>query len=144
MVTPVQIVFDCADPDRLAAFWASALHYRVQGPPEGYGSWEAFLTAMRVPKEAWNDASAIVDPEKVAPRIYFQRMGTPKLGKNRVHLDLNISDGARVPLEERIARVDSEVERLLGLGATRQRAWTESGEYWVVLQDPDGNEFCVQ
>ena len=144
MVSPVQIVFDCADPDRLAKFWAAALHYRVQDPPEGYASWEAFLKAAGVPEEEWNSASAVVDPAKIGPRIYFQKMDTPKPGKNRVHLDINSSGGSKVPYEERVMRVDAEVERILGLGATKQRAWDDSGEYWVVLQDPEGNEFCVQ
>jgi len=81
-------------------------------------------------------------------------MDTPKPDKNRLHLDLNISGGRKVPLEERVKRVDAEVERILGLGATKQRVGEEidmydlvrvdPGEYWVVMQDPEGNEFCVQ
>jgi len=151
MATKTQVVFDCADPDRLARFWAEALHYKMQDPPAGFASWEAALRAWKVPEEEWNSASAIVDPEGRGPRIYFQRMDTPKPGKNRLHLDLNASNGTTVPFETRKAQVDSEVERLLKIGATKQRAWdepprskAEPGEYWVVLQDPEGNEFCVQ
>src|SRR3990170_4705847 len=123
MATPVQIVFDCADPDRLAKFWAAALHYRVQDPPEGYASWEAFLKTAGVPEEEWNSAGAIVDPAKVGPRIYFQKMDTPKPGKNRVHtrdplLVRQLGPAGAVDVE-----VDAEVERILGLGATKQRAW---------------------
>ena len=144
MGTSVQIVFDCADPDRLARFWAAALRYKVQDPPEGYASWEEFLRKMGVPESEWNSASAIVDPDGRGPRIYFQQMDTAKPGKNRVHLDINASGGGKVPREARVKQVDTEVERILALGATKQRAWEESGEYWVVLQDPEGNEFCVQ
>jgi len=144
MGTSVQIVFDCADPDRLAKFWATALHYREQDPPAGYASWPEFLKARGVPETEWNTASAIVDPEKLGPRIYFQQMGTPKPKKNRVHLDLNISGGPKVAYEERVERVNAEVERILGLGATTQRVWQDPGEYWIVMQDPEGNEFCVQ
>src|SRR5437867_7152518 len=74
MATSVQIVFDCADPDALGTFWAEALHYKPQEPPAGFGSWEAFLKAQRVPEAEWNTANAIVDPEKTGPRIYFQKM----------------------------------------------------------------------
>jgi len=62
-----------------------------------------------------------------------------------VHLDLNISGGGRVPLDERVKRITAEVERIIRLGATKQRVWKEpDGEYWVVMLDPEGNEFCVQ
>ncbi len=154
MGTSIQVVFDCADPDRMAKFWAAALHYKEQDPPVGYPSWPEFLRAKGVPESEWNTASAIVDPQTIGPRIYFQQMDTPKPDKNRLHLDLNISGGGKVPLEERVKRVDAEVERILGLGATKQRVGEEidtydlvrvdPGEYWVVMEDPEGNEFCVQ
>lgn len=144
MATSIQIVFDSLDPDRLANFWAGALHYVIQPPPPGYASWEAFLEAMHVPREEWDSASAIVDPEGKGPRIYIQKMDTPKPGKNRLHLDVNAGGGGKVPLEERRRRVDAEVVRLLGLGAARLRTESDGNEYWVVLADPDANEFCVQ
>ncbi len=144
MATSIQVVFDCADPDRLAGFWAETLHYVMQPPPAGYASWEAFLTALKVPEEDRNSASAIVDPEGKGPRIYFQKMETPKLAKNRVHLDVNAGGGGKVPLADRKDRVDAEVSRLEGLGASRLRTESDEREYWVVLADPEGNEFCVQ
>lgn len=143
MATRVQVVFDCADPDRLAHFWADALGYQLQTPPEGYGSWEDFLRAMDIPEHDWNSASAIVDPEGAGPRIYFQRVPEPKAAKNRVHLDLN--QGTReTPREERRRLVDVAVERLTGLGATELYRREQNGEYWVTMSDPEGNEFCVQ
>ena len=144
MATSVQIVFDCADPDRLSGFWAAALHYKLQDPPKGFASWEEALKSFGVPEEEWNSASAIVDPEGKGPRIYFQQMDTPKPKKNRLHLDINISGGGKVPPKERVKRVDAEVERILGLGATKQRVWDDPEEYCIVMQDPEGNEFCVQ
>lgn len=145
MATRIQVVFDCADPDRLARFWAQALGYQVQPPPDGYASWEDFLRAQDIPRERWNDASAIIDPEGIGARIYFQRVPEGKAGKNRVHLDLNVSDRSASP-EERRQRVDDEVARLLGLGATVEfpGRQDEFGTYWTVMQDPEGNEFCVQ
>jgi hypothetical protein len=144
MATGIQVVFDCADPDRVARFWAEALHYALQPPPTGYESWEDWLRAHDIPEDQWNMASAVVDPDKSGPRIYFQRVPEPKTVKNRVHLDLNVGGGPGTPLEERKRRVDTEVQRLRGLGATTLRAQAERGEYCVVMQDPESNEFCVQ
>jgi hypothetical protein len=143
MATGVQVVFDCADPGGLARFWAEALGYKLDDPPKGYASWEDWLREQDIPEERWNDASAVVDPDGRGPRIYFQRVPEAKSVKNRVHLDLNVTDGWSAPMEERRRRVDAEVERLLGIGATRLRPVEELGVYWVVMQDPEGNEFCV-
>ncbi len=143
MATTVQVTFDCADPDRLATFWASALGYRKDDPPEGYESWEAFLKANGVPEE-WNSASAIIDPDGVGPRIYFQRVPEPKTVKNRLHLDVNVGGGRGTPAEERRRRVYAEVDRLAGEGATKMRVHDDDGEFWVVMTDPEGNEFCLQ
>ncbi len=144
MATSVQVVIDCAEPARLANFWASALGYKLQDPPDGYSTWEEFLRAMRIPEEDWNSASAVVDPEGKGPRVYFQRVPEGKVVKNRVHLDLNVGGGRETPIEKRKARVDEEAERLVGEGATRVRPVDQRGEYWVVMQDPEGNEFCLQ
>ena len=144
MARKVQIVFDCLDPVALSNFYASALEYMLQPPPDGYKSWEEALKDWGVPEEDWNSASAIVDPEGKGPRIYFQKLDTPKLAKNRVHLDVNASGGVRVPIEERKKQVRAEVERLIKLGAREEREWEEQGEYWTVMLDPEGNEFCVQ
>src|SRR3989442_1294010 len=65
MATGFQVVMDCADPDRLATFWASALGYKLQDPPQGYATWEEFLTAIGVPRDEWNNASAVVDSDWV-------------------------------------------------------------------------------
>jgi catechol 2,3-dioxygenase-like lactoylglutathione lyase family enzyme len=144
MATTIQVVFDCADPNRLARFWATALGYRLQDPPDGYGSWPEFLTAQGVPEDEWNAASAIVDPDGTGPRIYFQRVPETKTVKNRLHLDLNVGGGGGAPPEERRRRVDAEVERLLAAGATRLAAIEEEdGGYFVTLRDPEGNEFDV-
>jgi hypothetical protein len=144
MALKLQVVFDCSDPASLSKFYAEALHYKLQDPPTGYESWQAFLKAQGIPEEEWNSASAIVDPEGKGPRIYFQQMDTPKLGKNRLHIDINASGGLRIPLEARKKQVDAEVERLVGLGAIKDHELSEMGEYCVVMQDPEDNEFCVQ
>jgi glyoxalase superfamily protein len=139
VATPIQVVVDCADPANLATFWALALGYKKQDPPEGYATWEEFLTAQGVPEEDHNSRSAVIDPDGAGPRLYFQRVPEPKAGKNRLHLDLDVARD--VPPEEYRQWVDAEVERLLAVGATKLRAVEERGEYWVVMQDPEGNEF---
>ena len=144
MATSIQVTFDCSDPDRLATFWATALGYTKQAPPPGYASWPEFLAAQGVPEDRWTAASAIVDPEGIGPRIYFQQVPEPKTVKNRVHLDVNVGGGRDTPDAERRGRVNAALERLLGAGATQLRACAEHGEYWVVMQDPEGNEFCLQ
>jgi hypothetical protein len=143
MATSFQVVFDCADPDAQAAFWAAALGYIVQPPPEGYESWEAFAEAHGM-AEIIGKASAVVDPDGKGPSIFFQKVPEPKVAKNRVHLDLNVSDRRKVGAEEGRKRVAAEVERLVGLGAGKVQDYDEHGEIWTVMRDPEGNEFCVQ
>jgi hypothetical protein len=68
-----------------------------------------------------------------------------KTAKNRLHMDLNVGGGHAIDLDERRRRVDAEVARLKGLGASDERGAIEKrGEYWVRMNDPEGNEFCVQ
>jgi len=139
MATGFQVVFDCAEPEKVGRFWAEALGYVEQPPPEGYASWEELLERMKVPRERWD---ALVDPDGVHPRLFFQRVPEPKTVKNRLHLDINIAN-RQMPIEERRAKVDAEVERLQSAGATRLYEIEEDGGYFVTMADPEGNEFCV-
>jgi hypothetical protein len=141
----LQVVFDCADPAAQAEFWAAAIGYRPPEPPEGFASWDDWARAQGIPEAAWNDARALEDPDGVRPRLYFQRVPEGKVAKNRLHLDIEVGGGHGVQLEERRRRVDAEVARLKALGATDERGAIEKlGEYWVRMNDPEGNEFCVQ
>ena len=145
MATSVQIVFDCADPGRVAAFWEQALHYISPAPPPPHESWDDWAGAEGIPESQWNDARAVEDPDGAGPRLFFQKVPEGKVAKNRVHLDLNVGGGSSVALEERCRRVDVEVARLKQLGATDERgAMEKQGEYWVRMNDSEGNEFCVQ
>ena len=134
MAHGVQVTFDCAEPGRLAEFWAGVLGYVIQPPPEGFDSWPAFLTSIGVPESEWTSRSAAVDPEGKGPRLFFQRVPELKAAKNRVHLDVNVGHDA----------VDEAVQRLTEAGGTVVRDVSEMGERWVVMADPEGNEFCVQ
>jgi hypothetical protein len=144
MPVQFQVTFDAADPQRLSAFWRQALGYREQSPPEGYATWEDWARAMQVPEETWGNYAALVDPEGVRPRLFVQRVPEPKTAKNRVHLDVNVSGPPEVARDQRRPRVDAEVKRLVGLGASMIRPYDELDQYWVVMQDPEGNEFCLQ
>jgi hypothetical protein len=145
MATSIQVVFDCTDPGRQAKFWAEALHYRMPEPPGASATWEEWARAEGIPEDHWNDAAAIEDSAGLAPRLFFQKVPEGKVTKNRVHLDLNVSGGPGVPLEVRKIQIIAEVDRLKALGADDHRgAIDQGGEFWVRMNDPEGNEFCVQ
>ena len=143
MAVKPQITFDCADPGALAPFWAAALGYVVQPPPEGFDSWRDALLSWGVPEEDHNKANAIVDPDGVGPRVFFQQVPEAKAGKNRLHLDVPASDGVGTEQEKKIAQCQAKADELVALGATIVEVKREMGSGWVVLQDPEGNEFCV-
>jgi hypothetical protein len=136
-----QVTFDAGEPERLAGFWASALGYETDPPPEGFNSWPAFLESIGVPEDKHDSAWAIVDPQRVKPRLFFQRVPEGKTAKNRVHLDVHATLG--VEPDQVDERREGAVHRLESLGATRVEEHSEMGLTWVVMTDPEGNEFCV-
>jgi hypothetical protein len=138
----LQIVFDANDVPRLVAFWEQVLGYQVQPPPPEFETWEDFARENGIPEEQWDGWGALIDPDGKRPRIFVQRVPEGKTAKNRVHLDVNVGEG--LVGEDRTTRVKQEADRLEGLGATRQREAFERGEFWIVMQDPEGNEFCLQ
>lgn len=108
-----ELAVDCADPAGLARFWCDVLGYTV--------------------REAEVGLVTIGDPsDRAAPVLTFARVPEAKTVKNRVHLDVNPVDRGQ----------DAEVRRLLDLGAQRVDVG-QGDENWVVLSDPEGNEFCV-
>ncbi len=116
-----ELAIDCADPDDLARFWCSVLDYEVQNKDDG-----AVTIGSPLVPEGKNHHGP------VPPTLTFARVPESKTVKNRVHLDVNPTDREQ----------DEEVRRLLDLGA--QHADVGQGdESWVVLADPEGNEFCV-
>ena len=144
MTREVQITFDCADPDALCGFWAEVLGYQEQPPPPGFDSWEAFLDSVGVPKEQRNDRSAAVPVDGAGPRLFFQKVPEGKSAKNRVHLDVRAAPG--LGNDERMTALEAEAERLVTLGATRLRRFepgTELSAGFIVMSDPEGNEFCL-
>lgn len=142
-VRKLQVTFDCADPNALAGFWAATLGYAYDPPPTGFETWDEALEAWGVPQDRRNDRSAVSDPADAGPRLFFQKVPEGKVAKNRVHLDVRAAPGLEG--DARMAALDAESERLVGLGATRVRRH-EPGPMdggFIVMQDPEGNEFCL-
>ncbi|MDX5318297.1 MAG: VOC family protein, partial [Actinomycetes bacterium] len=132
------------DPAALSRFWAAALGSELDSPPEGFDSWPAFLADRGVPEEEWHSASALHDPTGAGPRLYFQQVPESKIAKNRGHLDIRAAPGLRG--EERMAALEAECARLIELGATRFRRFEPDNRAslgFIVMQDPEGNEFCL-
>ena len=138
MAFDFQVVIDCASPHELADWWAEALGWQVEPQDEalirrmveaGHAS-EADTTRHRGAL-VWRQGAAITSPEPGRPRVLFQQVTEGKTVKNRVHLDLRVGPERR----------ETEVARLLGLGA--KELWRASqGPYeWATLADPEGNEF---
>ena len=132
----MQVTFDCADPPALGAFWAGVLRY----PAPDMAAWHERLRQLGMPEEQLDNWCRIEDPDQVRPTLFFQRVPEPKAVKNRVHLDV------RAPRDgdaERQTQVDGEVARIVALGGRRIRDVTDEDGYFVVMQDPEGNEFCI-
>ncbi len=110
--------FDCRDAYSLSAWWKPVLGY-TDLPDD--------------PNEPGDEQCMIVDPSS-GHRLLFIEVPEDKRTKNRVHLDLRPSDRLR----------DEEIARVLGLGASEvEDRRNTDGTGWVVLADPEGNEFCI-
>ena len=112
-VAQLGLVLDCADPERLGEFWAPALGYVNLGTAGSY--------------------VALFPNGAPGPKLLLQRVAEPKTVKNRMHFDIEVAD------------IHAEAERLVALGATRvsEGPCSEHGSTWLLMSDPEGNEFCV-
>jgi hypothetical protein len=140
-VRQVQVTFDCKEPERVARFWCDVLGYVVPPPPDGFASWDEFDRTL--PPESQGASFACVDPNGAGPRLFFQRVPESKVVKNRVHLDVRVGTG--LVGEQRVAALEAECARLIPLGATRVQLLLadEENESCLVMQDVEGNEFCL-
>ncbi|WP_432163356.1 VOC family protein [Streptomyces tendae] len=140
-IRQVQVTFDCARPERVARFWCEVLGYVAPSPPEGFATWDDYNGSLpAADRDAWFACS---DPSGVGPRLFFQRVPEGKMVKNRVHLDVRVGTG--LVGEERLAALEAECARLVALGAVRERVLLadEENESCIVMQDVEGNEFCL-
>ncbi|MDQ1585150.1 MAG: hypothetical protein QOJ90_2597 [Actinomycetota bacterium] len=141
-----QLTIDANDPTLLARFWTTALGYQSAPPTEPATTWFAHYRARLGGEAAFDDR--LFDPTGAGPAIWFQQVPETKAGKNRLHLDLYPTgrDNA-LPLERRVAIVESKVAEVVGLGATVERRTRHDDPddpvYYVVMHDPEGNEFCI-
>lgn len=113
-----ELVLDCADPERLAAFWSEVLGYAELG------------------REA--DGSIEIGPPGAGfggpqPTLVLSPSSDPRTGKLRLHIDVSATDRDQ----------DAELERLFALGARPADVGQAGSESWQVLADPEGNEFCL-
>lgn len=140
-IRQVQITFDCENPRRVAEFWKVALAYEDPPVPPGFDSWEALDATL--PEEDQGSRWACQDPTGVGPRLFFQRVPEQKVVKNRVHLDVRVGLGLRGA--ERLEALETEAARLEQHGAKRLYLLDADGvnESCLVMQDIEGNEFCL-
>jgi predicted enzyme related to lactoylglutathione lyase len=109
----IGFVLDCTDPESLGRFWAQALGLQRLGAAGSY--------------------VVLASPSGALPKLLLQQVAEPKVTKNRMHLDIETPD------------IDAEIQRLEGIGARRveQGVRVEHGSRWMIMADPEGNEFCV-
>jgi hypothetical protein len=140
-VKTVQVTFDCANPRAVAEFWKAVLGYVDPPVPSGFHSWDAFEASL--PADRHGAAWACQDPDGVGPRLFFQRVPESKAVKNRVHLDVRV--GVGLVGDERVVALETEAARLEALGARRVELLLADGvdESCLVMQDVEGNEFCL-
>lgn len=149
MTYSFQITWDCASPARMTRFWAAALGYQVEDPPAGHRTWNEYWLSIGIPSHELDPdgdgSDSLVDPAGKGPRIWFQAVPEGKAVKNRLHLDITVGGGRRFPLESRKQRVRARAEEMIAIGATLVRVLEEEGvdHYAETLQDPEGNEFCI-
>jgi len=111
------VIFGAEDVDRAVAFWAAVFGYEVITFPDSE-----------------NDFTILVPPDRVGTRIAVQRSATPVQEQPRIHVDLVVDTAAEQ---------SSEIDRLVGLGATRVEWDYPDDPDFVVLADTEGNRFCI-
>ncbi|MEU0371980.1 VOC family protein [Streptomyces sp. NPDC006283] len=143
-----KLVIDTTDPHAQADFWAEALGYLVEDNSPlieqllAHGAAPPEATVESHGRRAWRDLAAVRHPDDahdersgtgLGRRLLFQRVPEAKTVKNRLHIDLHTAPGD----------METETARLEALGAAVLRRVSEQGGTWVVMTDPEGNEFCV-
>lgn len=136
------ITFYADDPPRLARFWADVFGY----PHQEWGEeLSAHLKSAGLTDDDLASRGLAEDPDGVGPRLFFHRADGRKSGRNRLHLDITAPDDGS---GDRRASLTAEKDRLVALGASVVRlvdqSWGPWPEFYFQMQDPEGNEFCLQ
>ena|ERR1700722_2153531 len=118
-----EVIIDCHDLDGMTEFWCAVLGYERANSGDGW-------IAIRSPGPEPSEEMLVAAPQ--APALAFVEVPEDKVRKNRVHIDVTPTDRSQ----------GDEVDRLTKLGA--RRVDIGQGETtWIVMADPEGNEFCV-
>lgn len=142
MSKSIQVVVDCQGSVTLAQWWAETLDWKFEWlDPATFEKLKAdgFCTDADVikvgDKLSWNSGAAINSGEESHPRqrMYFQDVPEQKVVKNRMHIDVHVGPEA----------LTETVEQLTARGATQVGTGSQGRLNWVILADPEGNEFCV-
>lgn len=109
----VSLVLDCRDPEALATFWVGALGYENVGAAGNY--------------------VVLMPEDRPGPKLVLQKVPEAKVAKNRMHFDVETPD------------IETTAARLEAAGGTRitSEVQSEHGSHWILMADPEGNEFCV-
>ena len=116
-VSLLSVIVDCRDPRRQAEWWAQVLAYQV---------------SQRNPGEF-----QVSDPAGAGGSLYFMNVPEPKVGKNRLHLDL-VTPGSMKAEDARLVEAGAQVVEV-----RQDPASFDNPDTWTVMRDPEGNEFCV-
>lgn len=140
MTHDIQVTVDCTDPHVLADWWSDALGWEVEPSDEAFirqmvaaGHAQEQDTTTHDGVLVWKEGAALRRPDGAGPRLLFQLVPEPKVGKNRLHLDVRVPAG----------QGEAEVARLVAAGATRLYDGRQGPHTWVTLADPEGNELCI-
>ena len=131
------VTIDCLHPVALAQFWCDLLGYVEEPAPAGYPSWQEYDAANGVTAAEAESGCTIIDPGGHGPRLYFQQVPESKQGKNRVHLDIVVS-GRQLWTD-----VTTAAEQTVARGASVIRKSNNPEDRFIVLVDPEVNEFCL-
>lgn len=135
MAPTFQVTFDCRDIETMTRFWAVALEYDDEPPPAGFASWVDFANAHDIPSAQWR--GALIDPAENGPRVFFQPVPEEKVAKNRVHLDINVSQHQSTPEEGRKVAM-RHAARCENAGGTILDTFDEKLGWHIAMLDPEG------
>jgi catechol 2,3-dioxygenase-like lactoylglutathione lyase family enzyme len=142
-----QLTVDCRDPSTLVAFWAPLLGYEVPVPPQPHATWRDWYVSLGVPPDEieGDGTDRLVPGDGQGVALWFQSVPEQKSVKNRLHLDLRVSQGRSVSRTERRAAIEPVMAQVLARGGSLVR-WAEdeaADHVYAVMADPEGNEFCL-
>ena len=143
MANGIQVVFDCKDHNAMAAFWseasATSFSLLLRGSDRGPSSCAASGGRRRT-----STARVLLSILTSAARRALLPEGSRGQGREELGPSLDVNVAADLPPEEHGVRIRAEAARLAALGAVELYERHETAGHWITMQDPEGNEFCLQ